>query len=131
MVAPIVCSIMREVFSQAPTGEREAALALGATKWGMIRSVVLPYGRGGMIGGTMLGLGRALGRDDRGLPDHFAGLLHPATHPAERHQLRLRAHRAALWGSVAVRYVGADGRRFGALPDDPGGQLRGVIDRGA
>jgi phosphate transport system permease protein len=61
MVAPIVCSIMREVFSQAPVGEREGALALGATRWGMIRSVVLPYGRGGMIGGTMLGLGRALG----------------------------------------------------------------------
>ena len=61
MVAPIVSSIMREVFTQAPIGEREGALALGATKWGMIRSVVLPFGRGGMIGGTMLGLGRALG----------------------------------------------------------------------
>lgn len=61
MVAPIATSIMREVFTQAPIGEREAALALGATKWGMIRSVVLPFGRGGMIGGTMLGLGRALG----------------------------------------------------------------------
>jgi len=61
MVAPITSSIMREVFMQAPLGEREGALALGATRWGMIRSVVLPYGRGGMIGGTMLGLGRALG----------------------------------------------------------------------
>jgi phosphate transport system permease protein len=61
MVAPIICSIMREVFSQAPAGEREGALALGATKWGMIRAVVLPYGKGGMIGGSMLGLGRALG----------------------------------------------------------------------
>lgn len=61
MVTPVACSIMREVFSQAPAGEREGALALGATKWGMIRSVVLPFGRGGMIGGTMLGLGRALG----------------------------------------------------------------------
>ncbi|MFL4906626.1 phosphate ABC transporter permease subunit PstC [Streptomyces sp. MMS24-I2-30] len=61
MIAPIVCSIMREVFSQAPAGEREGAYALGATRWGMIRSVVLPFGRGGMIGGTMLGLGRALG----------------------------------------------------------------------
>ncbi len=61
MVAPIVSSIMREVFTQAPIGEREGALALGATRWGMIRSVVLPFGRGGMIGGTMLGLGRALG----------------------------------------------------------------------
>jgi phosphate transport system permease protein len=61
MVAPITCSIMREVFMQAPVGEREAALALGSTRWGVIRNVVLPFGRGGMIGGTMLGLGRALG----------------------------------------------------------------------
>lgn len=61
MVLPIACSVMRGVFAQAPFGEREAAYALGATKWGMIRSVVLPFGRGGMIGGTMLGLGRALG----------------------------------------------------------------------
>jgi phosphate transport system permease protein len=61
MVAPITSSIMREVFTQAPIGEREGALALGATKWGMIASVVLPFGRGGIIGGTMLGLGRALG----------------------------------------------------------------------
>lgn len=61
MVAPIACSVMREAFSQAPAGEREGAYALGATRWGMIRSVVLPFGRGAMIGGTMLGLGRALG----------------------------------------------------------------------
>lgn len=61
MVMPITCSVMREVFSQAPVGEREGAYALGATRWGMIRSVVLPFGRGGMIGGTMLGLGRAMG----------------------------------------------------------------------
>jgi phosphate transport system permease protein len=61
MIAPIQCSLMREVFSQAPAGEREGALALGATRWGMIRTVVLPYGRGGMIGATMIALGRALG----------------------------------------------------------------------
>jgi phosphate transport system permease protein len=61
MITPIITSIMREVFSQAPLGEREGALALGSTKWGMIRSVVIPFGTGGMIGGTMLGLGRALG----------------------------------------------------------------------
>jgi phosphate transport system permease protein len=61
MITPIVCAMMRESFSQAPLGEREGAYALGATKWGVIRMVVLPFGRGGMIGGTMLGLGRALG----------------------------------------------------------------------
>ncbi len=61
MVLPMACAVMRQVFSQTPQGEKEAALALGATKWGMIRSVVLPFGRGGIIGGTMLALGRALG----------------------------------------------------------------------
>lgn len=61
MITPIASSVMREAFMQAPAGEREGAFALGATTWGMIRAVVLPYGRGGIIGGTMLGLGRALG----------------------------------------------------------------------
>ena len=61
MTLPIIASVVREVFAQTPPGEKEAALALGATKWGMIRNVVLPFGRGGIIGGTMLGLGRALG----------------------------------------------------------------------
>jgi phosphate transport system permease protein len=61
MVVPIVASVVREVFAQTPPGEKEAALALGSTRWGMIRSVVLPYGTGGIVGGAMLGLGRALG----------------------------------------------------------------------
>jgi phosphate transport system permease protein len=61
MVIPMACAVMRGVFAQAPQGEREGALALGATKWGVVRSVVMPFGRGGIIGGTMLGLGRALG----------------------------------------------------------------------
>ncbi|HEX7443890.1 MAG TPA: phosphate ABC transporter permease subunit PstC [Acidimicrobiales bacterium] len=60
MIVPIVASICREVFSLAPPGEREAALALGASRWQMIRTVVLPFGRGGMMGAIMLGLGRAL-----------------------------------------------------------------------
>lgn len=61
MVVPICTSVMREVFSQTPPFEKEGALALGATRWGMIRTVILPFGRGGIIGGSMLGLGRALG----------------------------------------------------------------------
>jgi phosphate transport system permease protein len=60
MIVPIIASVCREVFSLAPPGEREAALALGASRWQMIRSVVLPFGRGGMIGAIMLGMGRAL-----------------------------------------------------------------------
>jgi phosphate transport system permease protein len=61
MVMPMACAVMRQVFSQTPPGEKEAALALGASTWGMIRTVVLPFGRGGIIGGTMLAMGRALG----------------------------------------------------------------------
>jgi phosphate transport system permease protein len=60
MIVPIIASVSREVFSLAPPGEREAALALGATRWQMIRSVILPFGRGGVIGAVMLGMGRAL-----------------------------------------------------------------------
>jgi len=61
MVMPIQCAVMREVFSQVPPGEREGAFALGSTRFGMISVVTIPFGRGGIIGGTMLGLGRALG----------------------------------------------------------------------
>jgi len=61
MILPIITSVMREVLSQAPPSEKEAALALGGTRWGMVRAVVLPFGRGGIIGASMLGLGRALG----------------------------------------------------------------------
>lgn len=61
MVLPIITSLSREVFQQTPTMNEEAALALGATKWEMIRTVVLPYGRPGIIASVMLGLGRALG----------------------------------------------------------------------
>jgi len=61
MILPIISAISREVFRQAPALHREAALALGATRWEMIRMAVLPYGRSGVIGGAMLGLGRALG----------------------------------------------------------------------
>jgi phosphate transport system permease protein len=61
MILPIISAISREVFGQAPALHREAALALGATRWEMIRMAVLPYGKSGVIGGAMLGLGRALG----------------------------------------------------------------------
>jgi phosphate transport system permease protein len=61
MVLPIVTSLSREVFQQTPGMNEEAALALGATKWEMIRTAVLPYGKPGVIAAVMLGLGRALG----------------------------------------------------------------------
>jgi phosphate transport system permease protein len=61
MAIPIITSLSREVLSQAPQGEREAAYALGSTRWGMVRTVVIPFGRAGVTGACMLGIGRALG----------------------------------------------------------------------
>ncbi len=61
MILPIVSAIAREVISTVPSEHKEAALALGATRWEMIRMAVLPYSRSGIVGGAMLGLGRAIG----------------------------------------------------------------------
>jgi phosphate transport system permease protein len=61
MALPIITAITREIFSQTPTLQQEAALALGATRWEMVRLAVLPYGRSGIVSAVMLGLGRALG----------------------------------------------------------------------
>jgi phosphate transport system permease protein len=61
MIIPIITSVSREVFSQAPLDRIQAAYALGATRWAMIKAVVIPHGRNGVIGGAMLGLGRAMG----------------------------------------------------------------------
>ncbi len=61
MILPIITAISRETFLQTPRLHEEASLALGATRWEMIRQAVLPYGRSSVISGAMLGLGRALG----------------------------------------------------------------------
>ncbi len=61
MVVPIITAICREIFLQTPRLHEEAALALGATRWEMIRMAVLPFGRSGIVSAAMLGLGRALG----------------------------------------------------------------------
>jgi phosphate transport system permease protein len=61
MILPIVTSISREVYRQTPVEHRDGALALGATRWEMIRLTVIPYGRSAVVSGAMLGLGRALG----------------------------------------------------------------------
>ena len=61
MVLPIVTALSREVFAQTPSSHTDAALALGATRWEMVRTAVLPFGKPGVISASMLGLGRALG----------------------------------------------------------------------
>jgi len=61
MTVPIVSAVTREVFATVPTELKEGALAMGATRWEMVRMVMLPYARSGMVGAVILGLGRALG----------------------------------------------------------------------
>jgi phosphate transport system permease protein len=61
MVVPLITSISRDVMEQAPRDQCEGALALGGTRWGMIRTVILPFGRSGIIGAILLALGRLLG----------------------------------------------------------------------
>ncbi|GAC1435504.1 MAG: phosphate ABC transporter permease subunit PstC [Solirubrobacteraceae bacterium] len=61
MIVPIVSAITREIITTVPADHREAALALGATRWEAVRLAVIPYSRAGIVGGSMLGLGRAIG----------------------------------------------------------------------
>jgi phosphate transport system permease protein len=61
MITPIITSVTREVFATVPSNDKDGALALGATRWEMIKGVVFPHSIGGMVGATMLGLGRAMG----------------------------------------------------------------------
>lgn len=61
MIIPIVTSVSREIFAQTPLDRVQAAYALGATRWGVIKTVVFPFGSNGLVGGAMLGLGRAFG----------------------------------------------------------------------
>jgi phosphate transport system permease protein len=61
MITPIITSITREVFLTVPRNDKDGALALGATRWEMIKGVVLPHSSGGITGAVMLGLGRAMG----------------------------------------------------------------------
>jgi phosphate transport system permease protein len=77
MILPIITAVTREVFRQTPTMQIEGALALGATRWEMIRTTVLPFGRSGYIAASMLGLGRALGETVAVLV-----ILHSASRPS-------------------------------------------------
>ena len=107
MVIPIICSLSREVFSQAPTGEREGAYALGSTRWGMVRTVVLPFGKGGVIGAVMLGFGRAMGETIA-----VALIISPVftitSHP-------LRAGGNSISSLIALRYGESDKLALSAL----------------
>jgi phosphate transport system permease protein len=108
MVIPIITSLSRQVFSQAPQGEREAAYALGSTRWGMIRAVVLPFGRAGIIGASMLGLGRALGETIA-----VTFILTPLTYAFSIHVLEGGGN--SITAEIATFYTQYDAKGVAAL----------------
>lgn len=101
VILPTITSVTREVFAQAPQGEREGAIALGATRWGMIRTVVLPFGRSGIIGGVVLGLGRALG-ETIVVVMIIAPNFTLTTHPLESGTNSISAHIAARYSESSA-----------------------------
>jgi phosphate transport system permease protein len=106
MITPIAAAVMREVFSQAPPGEREGALALGGTRWGMIRAVVLPFGRGGIVGGTMLGLGRALG-ETIAVTFVISTIYYRSDHILQQGANTIAALIALQWGEASPQGISA------------------------
>jgi phosphate transport system permease protein len=107
MIIPIVTSLSREVFAQTPVGEVEGAYALGGTRWGVARAVILPFGKGGVIGAVMLGFGRAMGETIA-----VALLISPVwvvtTHP-------LQAGGNSISALIALRYGESDHLALSAL----------------
>jgi phosphate transport system permease protein len=106
MTVPIVSSLTREIFTTVPAAAKEGALAIGATRWEMIKTVVLPYSRPGIIAAVMLGLGRAVGEAIAvsqvigGAPGIHANIFLPAQ---------------SLAGQIAAQYQGASGLTVSVL----------------
>ncbi|MFD6100758.1 phosphate ABC transporter permease subunit PstC [Nocardiopsis flavescens] len=107
MILPIITAMSRDVFHQVPQGHREAALAMGATRWEMIRLAVLPFGRSGIVGGAMLGMGRALGETMA-----VAMILSPSL--AVSWNL-LQSGNQTIAGHIALQYPEATGYGVSAL----------------
>ena len=108
MILPIMTAISREVFLQTPRLHEEAALALGATRWEMIRYAVFPYARSGMVSGIMLGLGRALG-------ETMAVAMVLATTPTTTLNVIGTASPATIAANIALNYKEATPERQSLL----------------
>ncbi len=108
MILPIITAITREIFVQTPTLQEEAALALGATRWEMIRYAVFPYARSGMVSAVMLGLGRALG-------ETMAVAMILATTPEVTLNVVGTASPATIAANIALNYKEATPERQSLL----------------
>jgi phosphate transport system permease protein len=101
MITPIITSVTRDVMAQVPREQCEGALALGGTRWGMIRDVILPYSRSGIIGAALLGFGRAIG-------ETIAVALILSTPLAQANTHILKGGGASIASYIAVHFGEAD-----------------------
>jgi len=101
MILPIITAVSREVFLQTPRLHEEAALALGATRWELVRMAVLPFGRSGVTSAAMLGLGRALGETMAVLMILSPGLLYSF-------KLLVASQQQTIAGNIAARFNDAN-----------------------
>ncbi|WOF24116.1 phosphate ABC transporter permease subunit PstC [Microbacterium betulae] len=108
MIIPIMTAICREVFLQTPTLHEEAALALGATRWEMVRMAVLPFARGGMVSAAMLALGRALG-------ETMAVTMVLSTSGAVTFELLTSTNPTPIPANIALRFPEAHGEGVNTL----------------
>jgi phosphate transport system permease protein len=108
MILPIITAISREVFAQTPRLHEEAALALGATRWEVVRYAVLPYGRSGVVSAVMLGLGRALG-------ETMAVAMVLAVSPLTTWNIIGTASPATIAANIALNYKEATPQRQSLL----------------
>ena len=118
MVLPVIAAISREVLRQVDPNLKEAALALGATRWEMVRYALLPPSRPGIIGAIMLGLGRALGETIAVALILGTSFAVSIAHLAARRQHDRRQHRQLLRRSRRDRPIGSDRDRAGAVHHD-------------
>ena len=119
MILPIIVSSPWDILRQVPSADREAAMALGATKWETIRLAVLPYARGGLTGSVMLGLGRALGETIAVAMVLSADLRDHPQHPRTGGQHDRGEHRHQVRRGGAAWPGGACGLRPGAVRNHP------------
>ena len=109
MILPIMTAICREIFLQTPRLHEEAALALGATRWEMIRMAVFPYARSGIVSGAMLGLGRALGET------MAVAMVLSATAGVVTANLISSTNPSTIASNIALSFAEASGKSVNAL----------------
>jgi phosphate transport system permease protein len=107
MITPIITAVSRDVMAQCPRNQCEGAMALGGSRWGMIRDVILPFGKGGIVGSVLLGFGRALGET--------IAIALIVVLSVEANPFVLEEGGGSIAGLIAVKFAEADGVEVSGL----------------